>query len=157
MALLWVLLLGGIGYASSAAPAPPADSFSMPGTDSQKAFDLLDQRFPGSSADGATARVVFQAPDGEKITSAANKAEVTKTVAELKSGSKEVAAAADPFVAKAVSKDGTIAYSSVSYKVSSMELTDTDRDALQKTVDEARDSGLTVEVGGDALQAMPET
>ncbi|MFE6754356.1 MMPL family transporter [Streptomyces sp. NPDC057684] len=157
VALIWVALLTLAGVGAASAPTAASSSFSIPGTEAQKAFDLLDQRFPGSSADGATARVVFQAPDGEKITSAANKAEVTKTVAELKSGSKEVAAAADPFVAKAVSKDGTIAYSSVSYKVSSMELTDTDRDALQKTVDEARDSGLTVEVGGDALQAMPET
>ncbi|MGW6153477.1 MMPL family transporter [Streptomyces sp. NPDC055144] len=157
VALIWVALLTLAGVGAASAPTAASSSFSIPGTEAQKAFDLLDQRFPGSSADGATARVVFQAPDGEKITSAANKAEVTKTVAELGSGSKEVAAAADPFVAKTVSKDGTIAYSSVSYKVSSMELTDTDRDALQKTVDEARDSGLTVEVGGDALQAMPET
>ncbi|MEU5060746.1 MMPL family transporter [Streptomyces sp. NPDC001939] len=157
VALIWVALLTLAGVGAASAPTAASSSFSIPGTEAQKAFDLLDQRFPGSSADGATARVVFQAPDGEKITSAANKAEVTKTVADLKSGSKEVAAAADPFVAKTVSKDGTIAYSSVSYKVSSMELTDTDRDALQKTVDEARDSGLTVEVGGDALQAMPET
>ncbi|GAA1245713.1 MULTISPECIES: MMPL family transporter [Streptomyces] len=157
VALIWVALLTLAGVGAASAPTAASSSFSIPGTEAQKAFDLLDQRFPGSSADGATARVVFQAPDGEKITSAANKAEVTKTVADLKSGSKEVAAAADPFVAKTVSKDGTIAYSSVSYKVSSMELTDTDRGALQKTVDEARDSGLTVEVGGDALQAMPET
>ncbi|MFC9613613.1 MMPL family transporter [Streptomyces sp. NPDC056938] len=157
VALIWVALLTLAGVGAASAPTAASSSFSIPGTEAQKAFDLLDQRFPGSSADGATARVVFQAPDGEKITSAANKAEVTKTVADLKSGSKEVAAAADPFVAKTVSKDGTIAYSSVSYKVSSMELTDADRDALQKTVDEARDSGLTVEVGGDALQAMPET
>lgn len=157
VALIWVALLTLAGVGAASAPTAASSSFSIPGTEAQKAFDLLDQRFPGSSADGATARVVFQAPDGQKITSAANKAEVTKTVADLKSGSKEVAAAADPFVAKTVSKDGTIAYSSVSYKVSSMELTDTDRDALQKTVDEARDSGLTVEVGGDALQAMPET
>ncbi|MFD5118891.1 MMPL family transporter [Streptomyces sp. NPDC058385] len=157
VALIWVALLTLAGVGAASAPTAASSSFSIPGTEAQKAFDLLDQRFPGSSADGATARVVFQAPDGEKITSAANKAEVTKTVADLKSGSKQVAAAADPFVSKTVSKDGTIAYSSVSYKVSSMELTDTDRDALQKTVDEARDSGLTVEVGGDALQAMPET
>ncbi|MFB7997690.1 MMPL family transporter [Streptomyces sp. NPDC056002] len=157
VALIWVALLTLAGVGAASAPTAASSSFSIPGTEAQKAFDLLDQRFPGSSADGATARVVFQAPDGEKITSAANKAEVTKTVSELKDGSKEVAAAADPFVAKTVSKDGTIAYSSVSYKVSSMELTDADRDALQKTVDEARDSGLTVEVGGDALQAMPET
>ncbi|MFI9778831.1 MMPL family transporter [Streptomyces sp. NPDC051956] len=157
VALIWVALLTLAGVGAASAPTAASSSFSIPGTEAQKAFDLLDQRFPGSSADGATARVVFQAPDGEKITSAANKAEVTKTVADLGSGSKEVAAAADPFVAKTVSKDGTIAYSSVSYKVSSMELKDADRDALQKTVDEARDSGLTVEVGGDALQAMPET
>ncbi|MER7199576.1 hypothetical protein CG723_27125 [Streptomyces sp. CB01635] len=157
VALIWVALLTLAGVGAASAPTAASSSFSIPGTEAQKAFDLLDQRFPGSSADGATARVVFQAPDGEKITSAANKAEVSKTVADLGSGSKEVAAAADPFVAKTVSKDGTIAYSSVSYKVSSMELTDADRDALQKTVDEARDSGLTVEVGGDALQAMPET
>ncbi|MGW6397116.1 MMPL family transporter [Streptomyces sp. NPDC055134] len=157
VALIWVALLTLAGVGAASAPTAASSSFSIPGTEAQKAFDLLDQRFPGSSADGATARVVFQAPDGEKITSAANKAEVGKTVADLKSGSKEVAAAADPFVAKTVSRDGTIAYSSVSYKVSSMELKDADRDALQKTVDEARDSGLTVEVGGDALQAMPET
>ncbi|MFE5171762.1 MMPL family transporter [Streptomyces sp. NPDC056634] len=157
VALIWVALLTLAGVGAASAPTAASSSFSIPGTEAQKAFDLLDQRFPGSSADGATARVVFQAPDGEKITSAANKAEVTQTVADLKSGSKQVAEAADPFVSKTVSKDGTIAYSSVSYKVSSMELTDTDRDALQKTVDEARDSGLTVEVGGDALQAMPET
>ncbi|WP_329572969.1 MMPL family transporter [Streptomyces sp. NBC_01361] len=157
VALIWVALLTLAGVGAASAPTAASSSFSIPGTEAQKAFDLLDQRFPGSSADGATARVVFQAPDGEKITSAANKAEVSKTVADLGSGSKEVAAAADPFVAKTVSKDGTIAYSSVSYKISSMELKDADRDALQKTVDEARDSGLTVEVGGDALQAMPET
>ncbi|MFF1353975.1 MMPL family transporter [Streptomyces sp. NPDC058297] len=157
VALIWVALLTLAGVGAASAPTAASSSFSIPGTEAQKAFDLLDQRFPGSSADGATARVVFQAPDGEKITSAANKAEVSKTVADLGSGSKEVAAAADPFAAKTVSKDGTIAYSSVSYKVSSMELKDADRDALQKTVDEARDSGLTVEVGGDALQAMPET
>ncbi|MFE7015399.1 MMPL family transporter [Streptomyces sp. NPDC057651] len=157
VALIWVALLTLAGVGAASAPTAASSSFSIPGTEAQKAFDLLDQRFPGSSADGATARVVFQAPDGEKITSSANKAEVTQTVADLKSGSKQVAAATDPFVSKTVSKDGTIAYSSVSYKVSSMELTDTDRDALQKTVDEARDSGLTVEVGGDALQAMPET
>ncbi|MFE5024592.1 MMPL family transporter [Streptomyces sp. NPDC056656] len=157
VALIWVALLTLAGVGAASAPTAASSSFSIPGTEAQQAFDLLDQRFPGSSADGATARVVFRAPDGEKITSAANKAEVTKTVADLGSGSKEVAAAADPFVAKTVSKDGTIAYSSVSYKVSSMELKDADRDALQKTVDEARGSGLTVEVGGDALQAMPET
>lgn len=155
MALLWVLLLGGIGYASSAAPAPPADSFSMPGTDSQKAFDLLDERFPAASAEGATARVVIRAPEGEKITDPAAKAEVNQLVAALGKGP-QVAGVADPYKANAVSKDGTTAYASVTYKVISTELTDKTHDALTDATDKTRAEGFTVETGGDAVQAEQE-
>ncbi|MCX5079565.1 MMPL family transporter [Streptomyces sp. NBC_00401] len=155
VALLWVLLLGGIGYASSAAPAPPADSFSMPGTDSQKAFDLLDERFPAASAEGATARVVIRAPEGEKITDPAAKAEVNQLVAALGKGP-QVAGVADPYKANAVSKDGTTAYASVTYKVISTELTDKTHDALTNATDKTRAEGFTVETGGDAVQAEQE-
>ncbi|MFF2471757.1 MMPL family transporter [Streptomyces sp. NPDC058066] len=155
VALLWVLLLGGIGYASSAAPAPPADSFSMPGTDSQKAFDLLDERFPAASAEGATARVVIRVPEGEKITDPAAKAEVNQLVAALGKGP-QVAGVADPYKANAVSKDGTTAYASVTYKVISTELTDKTRDALTDATDTTRAEGFTVETGGDAVQAEQE-
>ncbi|MFC9498325.1 MMPL family transporter [Streptomyces sp. NPDC056982] len=155
VALLWVLLLGGIGYASSAAPAPPADSFSMPGTDSQKAFDLLDERFPAASAEGATARVVIRAPEGEKITDPAAKAEVNQLVAALGKGP-QVAGVADPYKASAVSKDGTTAYASVTYKVISTELTDKTHDALTDATDKTRAEGFTVETGGDAVQAEQE-
>ncbi|APY87837.1 MMPL family transporter [Streptomyces alfalfae] len=157
VALIWVALLALAGVGAASAPTATSSSFSIPGTEAQKAFDLLEKRAPEASADGASARVVFKAPDGEKVTDPANKAEIDKTVAALKSGSDQVARADSPFVAKTVSKDGATAYASVSYKVTSMELTDEDRDALEKTTDEARESGLTVEVGGDALQAMPET
>ncbi|MFE4683946.1 MMPL family transporter [Streptomyces sp. NPDC056721] len=155
VALLWVLLLGGIGYASSAAPAPPADSFSMPGTDSQKAFDLLDERFPAASAEGATARVVIRAPEGEKITDPAAKAEVNQLVAALGKGP-QVAGVADPYKASAVSKDGTTAYASVTYKVISTELTDKTHDTLTDATDKTRAEGFTVETGGDAVQAEQE-
>nr|WP_202539570.1 MMPL family transporter [Streptomyces sp. SID8379] len=155
--MIWVALLTLAGVGAATAPTAASSSFSIPGTEAQKAFDLLDQRFPGSAADGATARVVFKAPAGEKLTDAANKADIQDTVSAIKSSSKQVASVADPFAAKTISKNGEIAYASASYKVSSMELTDDDRDALQKVIDQAKETGLTVEVGGDALQAMPET
>ncbi|MFR9795932.1 MMPL family transporter [Streptomyces sp. MS06] len=156
VALIWVALLTLAGVGAASAPAPGTTSFSIPGTEAQKAFDLLEQRFPGMSADGATARVVFKAPAGEKMTDADHKATVEKTVHELSDGS-EVASVADPYTGNAVSKDGTIAYSSVKYKVSGMELEDADKDALKGAAQHARDAGLTVEVGGDALTAVPET
>ncbi|MEU4271049.1 MMPL family transporter [Streptomyces sp. NPDC026092] len=157
VALLWVALLALAGVGAATAPAATSSSFSIPGTEAQKAFDLLEQRFPGGSADGGTARVVFKAPEGQKMTDPANKAKVQDVVAELKSGSDQVASVTDPYTAQAVSKDGSTAYVSVSYKVSGMELTDETRAALEKTGHDAQGQGLTVEIGGDALQTMPET
>ncbi|MFE4754942.1 MMPL family transporter [Streptomyces mirabilis] len=156
IALLWVALLTFAGIAAASAPAAGSSSFSMPGTEAQKAFDLLDQRFPGMSAAGATARVVFKAPAGEKMTDASNKTIVEKTVKELSDGS-EVASVADPYKGHAVSKDGSVAYASVKYKVSGVELKDASRDALNEAGQNARDAGLTVEMGGDALRTTPET
>ncbi|CAK7287976.1 MMPL family transporter [Streptomyces misionensis] len=156
VALIWVALLTLAGVGAASAPAAGNSSFSIPGTEAQKAFDLLEQRFPGMSADGATARVVFKAPAGEKMTDKPNKAAVEKTVRELGHGS-EVASVADPYTGHTISRDGSIAYTSVKYKVSGMELEDSSRDALKKAAQDARDAGLTVEIGGDALNAMPET
>jgi RND superfamily putative drug exporter len=156
VALIWVALLTLAGVGAASAPPAGNTSFSIPGTEAQKAFDLLEQRFPGQSADGATARVVFKAPGGEKMTDAEHKATVEKTVADLADGS-EVASVADPYQGKAVSKDGTIAYASVKYDVSGMELEESTKDALEAAAQQARDAGLTVEIGGDALSAAPHT
>ncbi|WAU78725.1 MMPL family transporter [Streptomyces sp. Qhu-G9] len=148
--LVWAAVLAGVGLGALKAPGASDEGFSMPGIESQKAFDLLEQRFPGQSADGATARVVFVAPDGEKVTAAENRQAVEKAVTELADGT-QVATAVDPFKAKAVSKDGTTAYATVTYKVTATELTDAGRTHLEKTLHEARDSGLTVEAGGSAM------
>lgn len=157
VALIWAVLLGlGIFGAATATPAT-SSSFSIPGTEAQKAFDLLEQRFPASNAEGATARVVFDVPDGQKVTDAAHKAEVEKIVGELKAGSDQVASVTDPFTANAVSKDGSTAYISVSYDEASANLTDGTKNALEKAGKHAEASGMTVAIGGDALQAMPET
>lgn len=157
VALVWVALLAVAGFGAATASTATSSSFSIPGTEAQKAFDLLDQRFPGSSSDGATARVVFKAPAGEKMTDAPQKAEVQKISDRLTAGSAQVSSVSDPYTQNAVSKDKTTAYVEVAYKVSSAELTDATRDALEHTGEQARAEGLTTEIGGDALQVAPET
>lgn len=157
VALIWVALLALAGFGAASASTATSSSFSIPGTEAQKAFDLLEQRFPAASADGATARIVFKAPEGEKMTDPANKADVNKITAELKSGSDQIASVVDPYAGKAVSENGSTAYISVTYEVNSMELTDATRDALEDAGTAAQKSGMTVEIGGDALQVMPET
>ena len=148
--LMWLAVLGAVGVGALKAPGASDEEFSMPGIESQKAFDLMEQRFPGVTADGATARVVFVAPNGQKVTAAENKKAVEEAVADLADGS-QVASAVDPFKAGAVSKDGTTAYATVTYKVTANDLTDASKSHLEDTLHAAQDSGLTVEAGGTAM------
>ncbi|MFF4182280.1 MMPL family transporter [Streptomyces sp. NPDC001691] len=159
VALVWVALLALAGFGAASATTATSSSFSIPGTEAQRAFDLLKERFPNATADGATARIVFKAPEGQKMADPANKAAVEKTAADLLAGSNQIASVTDPFTAHAVSQNGQgpIAYVQVSYKANAMQLTEETRDALKKSGETGRAAGLTVEIGGDALQAMPET
>ncbi|WP_301125811.1 MMPL family transporter [Streptomyces cacaoi] len=155
VALVWVALLVAAGVGASTASTPPDDDFALPGTEAQRAFDLLEERFPDTHAEGATARMVFRAPTGEKITATRNKEAVRETVRELGGG--QAAQVSDPFEGGgAISKDGSIAYTSVTYKAPAQDLTDATREGIEDAAQQARDAGLTVETGGDALLTEPD-
>ncbi|HEU5025547.1 MAG TPA: MMPL family transporter [Spirillospora sp.] len=149
---LWLGVLVLAGVAAATAPAGQDEDLSMPGTESQKAFDLLDERFPQSNAQGADARLVFQAPDGRRVTAAGSRAAVEDALGSLKGGD-QVASVTDPYATGAVSKDGTIAYSTITYTADAVDLTGPAKAALEDAAAEARDAGLTVEIGGSALDA----
>lgn len=155
VALLWAVILGAVGAGAAKAPAADDDGTSfMPGIEAQKAFDLIGERFPGSAANGAGARIVFIAPDGEKVTAAKYHAAIDKLVAETADGP-QVDSAVSPFKANAVSEDASTAYATVTYKVKADDLTDAAKSALEKAIEEARHAGLTVEAGGTALAGKP--
>ncbi|MFE6364330.1 MMPL family transporter [Streptomyces sp. NPDC057806] len=149
--LIWLAVMAAALIGAVSASEPPKDSASMPGIESQEAFDLVDERFPGAAADGAQARVVFVAEPGQHVTSDANRAAIDQLVAAAAKGP-QVAEVSSPFETEAVSKDGSTAYATVTYKVTSDDLTDAGKAALTKAVEQARDAGLTVEVGGSALE-----
>ncbi|MFF3847173.1 MMPL family transporter [Streptomyces sp. NPDC002328] len=160
--LMWVVALVAAGTASALAPAAPDGSYSMPGTESQRAFDLIEQRFPGvsvgGSAEGASAKVVFVAPGGQKLTDPQNRSVVDEVVSRVGKVD-QVVRAADPFEADAdadaVSEDGSTAYASVTFGVKAKDVSDAAKQDLEKAVEAGRDAGLTVEVSGSVLAAQP--
>ncbi|WP_063737194.1 MMPL family transporter [Streptomyces sp. RTd22] len=155
VALLWAVILGAVGVGAATAPAAGDDGTSfMPGIEAQKAFDLIGERFPGSDANGASARIVFIAPDGEKVTASGYRAAIDRLVAEAADGP-QVDSAVSPFRAHAVSEDASTAYATVTYQTKADDLTDVSKTALERAIDEARDAGLTVEAGGSALATQP--
>ncbi|MGX1225403.1 RND superfamily putative drug exporter [Streptomyces ambofaciens] len=153
VALVWAAVLAAVGLAGMTVPEAEEEPFSMPGIESQEAFDLMEERFPGAAADGATARVVFVSPNGEKVTATENKKAVEAAIAELGDGT-QVASTVDPYESGAVSEDGSTAYTTVTYKVDAAGLTDASRSHLTESLEHARASGLTVEAGGDAMEDM---
>ena len=156
VALIWLALLAVVGIGAATAASTPGMSVAMPGTEAQRAFDLLEERFPEANADGATARVVFQSDDGAPLTEGEPKAAVDKAVAALGKDD-EVVSVVDPYEAKAVAKNGQTVYATVLYEQSMGEVTEESREALAKVAETARGAGLTVETGGTALETEPET
>nr|WP_202468273.1 MMPL family transporter [Streptomyces sp. SID8378] len=147
---LWIAALAVVGVMASGVSGATTDTFSIPGTQSQKALDLLDEEFSQASADGATARVVFEAPDGEKLTAGANKAEVQSLISELGKAD-QVKSVTDPYAVGTVSKDGTIGYAQVTYTVSDTDVSEQAREDLKRIADEGDRAGLGVSMGGTAV------
>ncbi|SDC02197.1 putative drug exporter of the RND superfamily [Geodermatophilus telluris] len=152
--LVWLLVLVGGGVGAATLAGETSNSFSIPGQESTTALERIGEEFGGVG--GATARVVLQAPDGQTLTTPENAAAVTGLAAEL-AQLPGVTSATNPLdpAAPAVNPELTTGYSTVSYDAAPGEVTPEQQDALLAAVDDARGTGLTVEVGGEAVQEPP--
>ncbi|MFC8181334.1 MMPL family transporter [Rhodococcus sp. NPDC057297] len=150
---IWVvlLLLGVLG--ASTLNTQTSDSFELDGIESTEAFSLISER-SGESADGATARIVFEAPEGQSLTDPANQAAVADAIASAQT--EHVASATDPFTTGTISENGRAAYATVTYTTPAVDLVDADRNALDDAKTVGENAGLTVAVGGDAVTATGE-
>lgn len=144
----WLVLLIGVGVASAALGGETTDEFSLPGTESQEAFDLLEERFPVQG--GSSTRVVFAAGADMAVTDA----EATQAIDEVFQtlGTVEgVSLAVAPAPERGISQDGSVAFGEIRYPVSFLEVEDSTTDAVEAAVQPARDAGLTVEFGGEVV------
>jgi uncharacterized membrane protein YdfJ with MMPL/SSD domain len=150
---LWLTVLVGVIAAAMAFKGQTTDKFVVPGTESQQAQDLLQEKFP--IAAGANARVVFAAPEGEKLTDPANRAAVMASLKEAQ-GAKEVESVTNPYKAKTLTDDGRIGFADVYYPTPADEISDAARDQLAETAGPARHAGMQVEFGGNIVTEESE-
>src|SRR6188768_4150199 len=108
---VWVVALFVLGGLSVGAGSGYTDSFSLPGTESTTALNLLTDNFNTESTD--TNQVVFAAGD---VTDPATKARIEKTLDAIAKGP-HVERVDSPFAkdaaARQISKDGTVAFANV--------------------------------------------
>lgn len=159
---VWILVIGGVAAAAGVLQQETTPELTLPGTESQEAFDLLEERFPEQNADGATAQIVFASEDGAPLTDGESVATIEAAVEAMKR-SPEIAGVVSPFdtdpdgnpIGMIAPEGQDIAVLQATYAEPAMELDDGTADYLEDVVDDAREAGLTVEVGGDVLQEIP--
>jgi RND superfamily putative drug exporter len=152
--LAWIVALVTFAGLAGAFGRDADAQLTIPGVESVNALETLQERFPGGAAGGATARVVFAAPEGSAVTDPALTDAITDALAEA-ADADQVAAVSDPFQTQGVSPDGSTAYATVSYTAQVDRITDDARAQLLAVADGAEDAGLQVEFGGEATQAVP--
>ena len=129
VAAVWAVLLVVLGVGAVTLGGQTTNTFSIPGTESQRALDALQKDIPAAS--GASANVVVKAPAGQTLTSPTMKAGRRAAVAAAKQ-LPEVAGVVDPFTSKAISPDGGTGLISVQFSKPADELSTRTRGCLRR-------------------------
>ena len=154
--LVWVGALFGLGFSATTAGTDYANVFSLPDTDSKSAYDLMQKAFPNSSGDTDT--VVWKVDSGSvKDQSVRSRIQpALDKIADMKG----VGGVTGPYSgargATQISSDGTIAYAQITFAEQANAVP---KELVQKVVETARDArqdGLHVELGGQAVQRVEE-
>ncbi|MFI5962755.1 MMPL family transporter [Streptomyces asoensis] len=154
--LLWVGALFGLGFSASTAGTDYANVFSLPDTDSKKAYDLMEKAFPASAGDTDT--VVWKVDEGS-VRDEAVRSRIQPALDEI-AKMKGVGGVAGPYAgggdAARISGDGRIAYAQITFTEQANAVP---KELVQDVVDTAHAAGrdgLEVEVGGQAVQRVQE-
>jgi RND superfamily putative drug exporter len=151
---IWIATVVAIFVIGGALGGKFSDDFKLPDSESQRAYDLLAERYPAAS--GTSAYIVFHAPNGPLEDQADTVTSTLDTIA----GQPHVIAVSDPFETPgALSPDGTIGYAQVAYDQPASDLGVEPFQALQATLDDVRSPDLEAEIGGEYASwgTQPET
>jgi RND superfamily putative drug exporter len=146
----WIVLAIGVLAASQAVGKRNANNFSLPNTDSQRAIDLLQSRFPAQAGDAD--QIVFRTRTG-KLTDASTRAVIAPALERI-ARLPHVAGVVSPYAAgaHAVSKAGTIGFATVEFDQRANELPKAAIDRVIRTAEAVRSPTLQVELGGQAIK-----
>jgi putative drug exporter of the RND superfamily len=148
--LLVVAVLVTLGVLASTVGGSFTDDFSAPGTESQKALDLLEQRFPAQSGDTAT--VVFSVESGT-LRDGDRPAAISAAIDQI-GRQPHVTAAVDPLSPQGrgqVSPDGRIAFATVQYDQPAADLGKAPGERLEETGARAERDGIQVARRGQVV------
>ncbi|MFG2552627.1 MMPL family transporter [Streptomyces sp. NPDC048581] len=148
--LLWLLAFGGATAAAAVTGSAYSNDYHVPGTESGRATQLLEDGFPGLGGDSDT--VVWHTTSGT-VRAADVEQTMTRTLDEI-AELPGVATVGGPYGkqgAARISEDGHTAYAVVTFDDSAENLDKGEAQAVVNAAREAEADGLQVELGGSAV------
>ena len=148
--IAWIVAVVGVLAVSSAVGKKTASSFTLPGTNSQQAVDLLQSHFPAEAGDAD--QIVFHAKSG-KLTDAADRAAIDSTLTRVERLD-HVTSVVSPYAPgqHAISRDGTIGFATVNFDERANAVPKAAVDNVISTAEAARSTTLDVQLGGQAIE-----
>ncbi|MCF2528422.1 MMPL family transporter [Yinghuangia sp. KLBMP8922] len=151
--VLWILVLAGVQASAVIAGNDYREDYSLPGTQSQRAADLLAEHGAARAADTVPIVLAVDAERGAVpsagLRDAAVRDQVTRMLAQV-ARTATVTGVRSPFDdPSAISADGRIGYATVSLSVPAKEMTKADAQGLHDAVTPFAGEGLRIELGGD--------
>ncbi len=141
---IWLVAVVAMIALAQASGGKTSDTFSIPGTESQKAASVLESRLPAAA--GATTQVVF-ATSGHDIDAAGYPNAIDQAVTEL-GRLPQVVSVSNPYQAKTISPDRQVALATVTYDTDAPDVRTSTVDGLDPAVAPARAAGVDVEFSG---------
>src|SRR5436190_2015748 len=149
--LIWLAALIVIQGIAASVGTKKISSFRLPGTESQRAYDLLAAHFPAQKGD--TDQIVFRAREG-KLTDPATKARIAAALRRT-NAAPHVQSIYSPFGPRGqITKDGRIAVASLNYDKSTNDIVPADLEKAQEAMFTARSPALQVEHGGPGAEVV---
>ncbi|MFF1292073.1 MULTISPECIES: MMPL family transporter [unclassified Streptomyces] len=156
--LLWVGTVFGVGFAGSAAGTDYANSFSLPNTDSTRAYDLMEKAFPQSAGDTDTVVWKVDGQEGASVRDESVRSRIEPALKEI-GAMKGVGEVTDPYAAGGaaqISENGRIAYAQVTFVEQANAVPKELVEDVVDTAQAAERDGLQVELGGQAITRTQE-
>jgi putative drug exporter of the RND superfamily len=150
-----LVVVAGLGALAGTVGGQFVDEFSVPGTESQQALDLLEERFPAAANEGAT--VVFHADEGT-VRDPGRPEAIAGAIREI-SELPEVTSVTDPLSREGrgqISEDGRVAFATVQYDRPAFEVERDDAERLVSAAQGAEGDGLEVALRGPVVDVVEE-
>jgi RND superfamily putative drug exporter len=149
--LVWLLALVVIQVIASSVGTKQISSFRLPGTESQRAYDLLSQHFP--AAKGDTDQLVFRARTGT-LRDPATKARIEAALKKVTSAGSVESVQSLYSPSGRLTQDGRIGVAGVTYKKSTNDIKPKTLESIETAAFTARSSTLEVEHGGPGAEVV---